>query len=193
MPRPRGRANLPITSFAVLGLLTFGEKSGYDLKALADYSIANFFWSPARSQIYAELRRLTSLGFVTEVEVRQERRPDKRIYRLAAPGRRALRDWLELSEVAPDVFKSTFSLKIFFGRSTPRKTIIAQVEERRRQVEETLAQYAEKEATLRDREELKFAYLTLKSCIAVCNAQLQWTEDVLKELQERESGPDSPD
>ena len=106
MPRARGRANLPTTSYAILGLLTFGEMSGYDLKGLADYSIADFFWSPARSQIYAELRRLTSLGFVTEVEVRQERRPDKRIYRLTSPGRRALRVWLELPDVAPDVFAS---------------------------------------------------------------------------------------
>ena len=193
MPRPRGRAGLPTTSFAVLGLLTFGEMSGYDLKGLADYSIANFFWSPARSQIYAELRRLTSLGFVTEVEVRQERRPDKRIYRLTAPGRRALRVWLELPEVAPDVFKSTFLLKIFFGRSTPRETIIAQVEERRRQVEERLAQYADKEATLQGREALAFAYLTLKSGIAAMNAQLLWTQEVLEELKELGSAPRSPE
>ena len=87
MPTARNQGNLPTTSYAVLGLLTFGEMSGYDLKGLADYSIANFFWSPARSQIYSELRRLTSLGFVTETEVRQKRRPDKRIYRLTPEGK----------------------------------------------------------------------------------------------------------
>ena len=130
MPSVRGRGGLPTTSFAVLGLLSFGEMSGYDLKGLADYSIANFFWSPARSQIYAELRRLTSLGFVTETEVRQERRPDKRIYRLTSDGRRALSEWLEIPEVEPDIFKSTFLLKIFLGRLTPTETIVAQVEER---------------------------------------------------------------
>ena len=183
MPTARKQGNLPTTSYAVLGLLTFGEMSGYDLKGLADYSIANCFWSPARSQIYSELRRLTSLGFVTETEVRQKRRPDKRIYRLTPEGQTALTQWLELPEVEPDIFKSTFMLKIFFGRSTSRETIAAQVAERRRQVEERLAQYEEKAASLRDRDELAFAYLTLKSGIAAYRAQLRWTQEALEELE----------
>ena len=191
MPEARGRGGLPTTSYAVLGLLSFGERSGYDLKGLADYSIANFFWSPARSQIYAELRRLTSLGFVTETEVRQERRPDKRIYRLTSEGQRALSEWLEIPEVEPDVFKSTFLLKIFLGRLTPTETIVAQVEERRRQIEERLVQFEEKEETLRDREALAFAYLTLKSGIAANRAQLTWIQEVLEELKERDSPPES--
>ena len=187
----KGPRGLPTTSYAVLGLLTFGERSGYELKALADYSIANFFWSPARSQIYAELRRLTSLGFVTETEVRQERRPDKRLYRLTTEGQRALSDWLENPEVESDIFKSTFLLKIFLGRSTPLKTIIAQIEERGRQIEETMAQLEEKEATLRDHKELAFAYLTLKSCIAANRSQLLWTQEALEELNAPIPGSES--
>ena len=108
-------------------------------------------------------------------------------------GQRALSEWLELPEVEPDIFKSTFLLKIFLGSSTPTQTIIAQVEERRRQIEERLAQYEEKEASLRDREELAFAYLTLKSGIAANRMQLRWTQEVLEELKERESAPGSND
>lgn len=193
MPAARKRGGLPTTSYAVLGLLSFGERSGYDLKALADYSISNFFWSPARSQIYAELRRLTSLGFVTETEVRQERRPDKRIYRLTTEGQGALSDWLEIPEVEPDIFKSTFLLKIFLGRSTSTETIVAQVEERRRQIEEKLSQLEETEATLRDRAELAFAYITVKSGLAATRAQLKWTEEVVEELKERDPGQSSLD
>ena len=73
---------LPTTAYAVLGLLTFGEMSGYDLKRMANQSIRYFFWSPASSQIYSELRRLKSLGYATEREVAQERRPDKRLYQI---------------------------------------------------------------------------------------------------------------
>lgn len=188
MPSTEGRGSLPTTSYAILGLLTFGEMSGYDLKRLADQSIGYFFWSPARSQVYAELRRLTSLGFVTETEVRQERRPDKRIYRLTPEGRRALSQWLELSQVEPDVFKSTFLLKIFFGSLTSPETIAAQVEERRRQVEERLAEYEAIEARIQDQEDFAFPYLTLKSGMAVHRMHLQWTQEVLEELKERQSG-----
>lgn len=190
---PKGREGLPTTAYAVLGLLSFGEMSGYDLKALADYSIANFFWSPARSQIYSELRRLTSLGHVTETEVRQKRRPDKRVYRLTQDGRRTLSEWLALPEVEPDVFKSTFILKLFFGGLISTDAIIAQVEERRRQAEEKMAVYEAKEASIRDQEGLAFAYLALKSGIAANRAQLQWTQELLEELKARDSAPESDD
>ncbi|MFI8792971.1 hypothetical protein [Streptomyces sp. NPDC055105] len=51
--------DLPPTAWAVLGLLSFpGERTGYELKKWADASLRFFYWSPAISQIYAELRRL---------------------------------------------------------------------------------------------------------------------------------------
>ena len=50
---------LPATAWAVLGELSFGrELSGYDIKKWADASLRFFYWSPAISQIYRELRRL---------------------------------------------------------------------------------------------------------------------------------------
>ena len=105
---------LPATSYAILGLISFGEMSGYDVKRFADRSIGYFFWSPASSQIYAELRRLRSLGYVRDREVRQERRPDKRLYRITGDGEQALQRWLERSDVTPDMSKSLFLLKLFF-------------------------------------------------------------------------------
>src|SRR5919106_3112715 len=80
----------PTTSYAVLGLLTFGEMSGYDITKVAEQSIG-FFFTPAKSQIYSELRRLVSLGYSTEREVEQDRLPDKRLYRITERGRRGPR------------------------------------------------------------------------------------------------------
>ena len=55
-----------MTAYALLGLLSFDrELSGYDLKKWADSSLRFFYWSPATSQIYVELKRLEKLGFVT--------------------------------------------------------------------------------------------------------------------------------
>jgi DNA-binding PadR family transcriptional regulator len=47
----RDERALPVTSYAVLGLLTYGERSGYDLTKLVEQSIG-FFFTPAKSQIY---------------------------------------------------------------------------------------------------------------------------------------------
>ena len=61
-----GGSELPATAWTVLGLLSFGtDLSGYDLKKWADNSLRFFYWSPAASQIYAELRRLERLGYAT--------------------------------------------------------------------------------------------------------------------------------
>jgi DNA-binding PadR family transcriptional regulator len=71
--------DLPTTSYAVLGLLTFAPTSGYDLAIAADRSIANF-WPISKSQVYSELRRLEKLGLVRSREVEQDKRPDKRVF-----------------------------------------------------------------------------------------------------------------
>src|SRR5687768_3931891 len=93
---------LPTTSYVILGLLTFREMSGYDLKQLINKSITHFYWSPAKSQIYGELRRLESHGLVTMREVPQTLRPDKRLYRITPQGTEAMMRWLEHSGVEPD-------------------------------------------------------------------------------------------
>ena len=176
---------LPTTAYAVLGLLTFGEMSGYDLKRMANQSIRYFFWSPASSQIYSELRRLKSLGYATEREVAQERRPDKRLYQITPEGQRVLQSWLEHPEVEPDVLKSTFLLKLFFGSLSSPETLIAQIEERRRQAQETLAQFEAIEEHIKGDEKFFFPYLTVSSGKVAFQARLQWVEDVLKAIKER--------
>ena len=183
--------SLPNTSYAVLGLLTFGEMFGYDLKRMADGSIRYFFWSPASSQIYGELRRLNSLGYVTEREVAQERRPDKRLYRITPEGRGMLRQWLQDTEVEPDVLKSTFLMKLFFGRMTPHETLVRQIEQRRQQALEALAQLKTIEDNVKDNDKFFFPYLTITAGISNSQARAQWAEDALKELKERPESPPS--
>ena len=176
------QGKIPTTSYAILGLISFGEMSGYNLKQFADRSIHYFFWSPARSQVYAELQRLTALGYVTEREVEQERRPDKRLYRITPAGKEALQSWLSQPEVAPEVHKSMFLLKLFFGGMTPKQTLIAQLEERRRQAQESLEQFAIIEGEIKDNQDFFFPYLTLKAGMANCRAALQWLDNTIEEM-----------
>ena len=83
--------SLPMTAYALLGLLSFDrELSGYDLKKWADSSLRFFYWSPATSQIYAELKRLEKLGLVSARETPQDELRNKRVYRITDAGRDAL-------------------------------------------------------------------------------------------------------
>ena len=57
------RPQLRATSYAVLGLLSFGQElSGFDMKRWADWSLKFFYWAPSFSQIYGELHKLEELG-----------------------------------------------------------------------------------------------------------------------------------
>ncbi|HWQ02758.1 MAG TPA: PadR family transcriptional regulator, partial [Gaiellaceae bacterium] len=58
------------TEVAVLGLLTGGEQSGYDLLRSAERSVG-FFWTPAKTQLYAILKKLVDHGYATARHVRQ--------------------------------------------------------------------------------------------------------------------------
>ena len=62
---------LSTTSYAILGLLTFDAMSGYDVLKLVEKSIGHF-WSPAKSQVYAELRRLARAGLASEEMIQQD-------------------------------------------------------------------------------------------------------------------------
>ena len=124
MTDSQNTSDLPATSFAVLGLLSFQPMSGYDLKQFADKSIGHFYWSPAKSQIYAELRRLSAAGLVTEEHIEQQGRPDKRMYAIGPAGRERLADWLDNTEFEQAVFKSNLMLRVFFGRSAKPESLL---------------------------------------------------------------------
>jgi DNA-binding PadR family transcriptional regulator len=176
---------LPTTSYAVLGLLTFGETSGYDLTKLTEQSIG-FFLTPAKSQIYSELRRLMSLGYATERQVEQDRRPDKRLYRITERGRRALRDWLETGEVEGGEIKSPFLVKVFFGAHMSGEALLAQVKEMRRRDAEQLQVLKQIETLIKDQEEMFFPNLTLRCGLAHTRALIRWEDEVIRELEKRE-------
>ena len=183
-------AELPATGYALLGLLTFGEKSGYDLGKFVNETIAHFFFNPAKSQVYAELRRLVVRGYATEREVAQRDRPDKRLYAITPRGREALRHWLETSEAGPEVTKGPVYLKVFFGGLMDPEALRVQVEDCRRQAQEGLARFLEIEKEIDGRPEFLFPSLVLRRGIAHKRASIRWAGEVLEELERRDRGID---
>lgn len=103
---------LPTTSYALLGLLTFGDElTGYELKQRAD-STLRFYWvSPAMSQVYTELARLSDVGFVHGA---QEAGGPTR-YRIMPAGRAALQRWLAEEPVDFPALKHPVALRLLLG------------------------------------------------------------------------------
>ncbi len=174
--------SLSDTASAVLGLLTFGPRSGYDLLKLAESSIG-FFWTPARSQVYSELRRLSSLGLVSEERVVQEDRPSKRVYSLTAEGEAVLRRWVQAADADPDYIRSPFLLKVFFGRLSSGEAVGELVRQRREEAERTASELRQIEERIVESEEWLYPHLTLLYGLARAEAIVRWADDVLPLLE----------
>jgi len=142
---PRGHATpdapeLPATAWAVLGLLSFGrELSGYDLKKWADHSLRFFYWSPAASQIYAELRRLEDRGLARSRVVGEDGLRPKRLYRITAAGTRALRAWVHDADAGPTVLKHPTLLRVWLGHLSDPTELRALVRDHRERAVADLA------------------------------------------------------
>ncbi len=185
---PPSSYELPQTSFAVLGLLSFQPMSGYDLKQFADKSIGHFYWSPAKSQIYAELRRLTKAGLVTEEHVEQENRPDKRVYALTEQGRDALSNWVNEADFEQDVFKSNLMLRVFFGKSADPASLIQLLEQNLGFEKEQLAELETMEQQCMAAGpdyDATFTLLTIRGGIEITKAAIKWSEDSIKALEQK--------
>ena len=189
---PTVQRSIPANAYAILGLVSFGEMSGYDLKRFADRSIHHFFWSPSASQVYSELRRLKSMGYVTERRVEQQTRPDKRLYEITSRGREELRRWLDHPDVDQGVRKSTFLLKLFFRRDTSYQVAIDQLLARLSQIEQTLAEYEQIEKEIKEVDDYLFPYLVLQSGLAKIRAEIEWIIGALEVLRARVGRPSVP-
>ena len=182
--------NLPTTSYILLGMLSSHECSGYDLKLLLDKHVHHVYWSPAKSQIYGELRRLEQAGLATMTEVEQTNRPDKRLYRITPAGREALQQWLANPDVEPDVFKSPLLLHLFFGHLLPRQVLIAHLERRQQKLTAELQGYEKRERELRDKMQapevethIPFLLLTLQFQSSMLQAAMTWTTEAVAQLK----------
>lgn len=100
----------------VLGLLSYGDMTGYEIMEVFRDSLA-FFWNANTSQIYRELQNLEGRGLATSHIEEQEGRPNRRVYSITAAGRNELSHWLSPDErdARGDVqTRFPFLLRLFF-------------------------------------------------------------------------------
>ena len=113
-------SSLSTTSYALLGLLVFDSNTseagltGYEMKQRADRTLRFYWVSPAMSQIYTELDRLSSNGFVVAEDETAGKRTTRR-FRITTEGREALTTWLHTSEQDFPILKHPIALRLLMG------------------------------------------------------------------------------
>lgn len=99
----------------LLGMLSHHNMTGYDLKKLADKTIAKFREAQT-SQVYRELNYMEDIGWLTSVIEIQTEKPNKRIYSITDAGKQVFLDWIRESPLDEDkVNVSIFLMKTFFA------------------------------------------------------------------------------
>jgi PadR family transcriptional regulator AphA len=107
---------LSATAKVILGMLSRGPRTGYEIKAFVDKS-TRFFWAASYGQIYPELRALEAAGLVAGQDAPSGGRR-RTVYRLTDEGDAALRAWLSRPPEVAEM-RHEGMLKVFFSDILP--------------------------------------------------------------------------
>jgi PadR family transcriptional regulator, regulatory protein AphA len=156
-------------SYAVMALLhQCEEATSYELKALIERSIQNF-WPVPHTTAYEEPARLAAGGYLSARQEEGGRR--RRVYALTDAGRDALAAWAADPGLAPPQFRDEAVLKVFAG-GDPGRLLQARIEWHRTKLEELEATLAE----VRAGEALELSERTLLVGIAYEGKMLEMLE-----------------
>lgn len=158
---------------AVLGLLSEGPASGYDLMKMFDISLANV-WPATQSQLYAELGKLAEAGLVS---VAAEGPRGRKEYAITEEGLAELRHWI--TDVEPvRTMRSDMLLRVFFLAQVDPQ----QAKEYLRRQSEIVTKHLEQMESIKDfvesgQDNLSvFGRLALEFGLRVGTTQRQWAE-----------------
>ena len=176
------RKELTATAYVVLGMLSLGARTGYDIKGIVDRS-TRFFWAASYGQIYPELKRLEEAGLV-EGRLAPTGGRKRKEYRPTAAGRKALAEWAAAPPQMPELRDENL-LKLFFADVLPREQALEQLRMRREGHEQFLALLREIEA--RPGDDPPFVGLVLQYGIEYAQWNIEWCHKHERRLAEKEA------
>ena len=178
------------TRFAVLGILSYGPMSGYDIKKFYEQNVAGF-WRESYGQIYPILKRLAQEELTTRSIQKQEGKPDRHIYAITRKGRDELRQWL-LEPTGRHIGRHETLLKLMFGQQISIQDNILQIKRfRDRQLNELKEIEALKEKFDNaevDDPNMPFWRLAFGYGEHVNRAYVKWAEEAIALLREMDRG-----
>jgi PadR family transcriptional regulator AphA len=167
--------------------------TGYDLKKTFDDTI-DFFWSAQMSQIYRELNNLEEKGLVKSKIEPQEKRPDRKVYKLTEEGRKTFLNWLNKFPNGLSQHKrSRFLMRIFFSSRIQLDELAFEMTRYKKEKEKILKYLSEVENQIKDysiddkyKSETFYWELILRKGYKENSADIEWVEECLKLIKEKQ-------
>jgi PadR family transcriptional regulator AphA len=180
-------------SHSLLGILSLGAMSGYDIRKFVQEHLG-YFWKESYGQIYPMLKRMAAQKLVEMRVERKDGKPDRRVYSLTAAGRAELDGWLAKPPALPSP-RNELLLKLFFGRLGRGENLLRHVDELRRHHQALLREYVEVEHWLHREQAghpgLPYWLITLDYGRRHSRALLNWSQSTLRTLRRLAKQPQS--
>lgn len=171
---------------AVLATLLDADASGYELAKRFDASVANF-WHALPQQIYGELRHLEQHGLIRGRAVRQQGRPDKRVFTITKAGQQALRQFAA-TPTKPGALKEDLAVKVYAAAVADPQALIAAINQRATESAAKLERYERQADALADPDGTDLGpSLTLARGIAYERENINWCALAAERLQRHAS------
>jgi PadR family transcriptional regulator AphA len=172
------------TKYAILGMLSFEPKSGYEISKAIQNSTA-FFWSESDGQLYPILKRLHEEGLVTFIESNSEEGRSKKVYTLTEDGHTALQDWLKQEPTTFNI-RNEFLLQLFFGHNIDDAENIHKIKELQQKLKRQLKLFGGIEAGIKARStNPRYLLLSLSYGQAGLQAEIDWCDKAIKILESK--------
>jgi DNA-binding PadR family transcriptional regulator len=127
--------------YAILGWLSTGPGSGYDLVRQMDVGLS-WFWGASHAQIYPRLKVLEGRGLITSEQVTVGTKLEKRVYSITEAGRSAVSAWASEPPTYPPN-RDNERLRLIFGDHGDVKAM-------RRHFETHLDRFEKRKASLQE-------------------------------------------
>lgn len=170
------------TKFAILGMLSFGPQSGYEISQRIQNSTA-FFWAESDGQLYPILRKLTQERLLKVHEVSVEGKRRKKNYEITEEGEVALIDWLHQ---APTTFntRNEFLLQLFYGHNISAEDNIEKIKNFQQALKQQLQLFNIIEQRIKEKSKHPtYSLLTLSYGQLSLKAEIAWCETATKYLE----------
>lgn len=167
------------TKYAILGMLSFASKSGYEISKLIATSTA-FFWSESDGQLYPILKKLHKENLISLYIEKTPGKHAKKIYSITKNGKKVLTDWLAKTPTTYNL-RNEFLLQLFFGRNISTKKNIEKIKEYQTVLKQQLKLFDSFEPEIYKKSKspiyhiisLAYGQQSMKAEIAWCNYAIQ--------------------
>lgn len=169
------------TRYAILGILSIGPGTGYDIKKYCDTILSNF-WNENFGHIYPVLNSLLKDECI-RIDV-EDPTTRKKEYLITEKGKEEFVKWL-IEPIEYQPVRSEFMLKFVFSHHLPREEVYKMLSEYKERHQGRLKQYREMEAYLKQddkdisAERRIYLMAPLRYGILSAEAAIKWCDEFM--------------